>query len=109
MLKIISRPSQLSGKALKESYALHGRYCLLIEDFNQAKEFAQKLLALDAHSLAGLSLLAWALEGLEKYEAAIDILQKLEHESWRQYPRSYEPPEEIIYRIQRLEEKLGKK
>lgn len=108
-LKIIARPSRLSGKALKESYELNGRYYLLIEDFNKVKEFAEKILAMDSHSLAGLSLLAWALEGLKKYDAAIDILQKSEHEFWRQYPRSYEPPEEIHYRIQRLKEKLGRK
>ncbi|MFA4843273.1 MAG: hypothetical protein WC658_05530 [Candidatus Omnitrophota bacterium] len=109
ILKIIARPSQLSGKALKESYELNGRYYLLIEDFNKVKEFAEKILATDVHSLVGLSLLAWAWEGLKEYDAAIDILQKSEHEFWRQYPRSYEPPEEIIYRIQRLKEKLGKK
>lgn len=109
MLKIIAQPSQLSGEALKKSYELHGRYYLLIEDFDKAKEFAQKLLATDAHSLAGLSLLAWALEGLKKYDAAIEVLQKSEYEFFRQYPRSYEPPEEIRYRIQRLKEKISKK
>ncbi|MDO8525258.1 MAG: hypothetical protein Q7S07_02075 [Candidatus Omnitrophota bacterium] len=91
ILTIVPKEKELTGKESIPQLVKFGRYHLVRGDFQEAKGYAERVLAIDAHSLKGMDMLGDAFTGLGQYREAYATFTKAIDEFFVQNPPSKEP------------------
>jgi tetratricopeptide (TPR) repeat protein len=87
----------------KEGFLLaKGEYAYKRGLYEDAKEYTQRVLKANPHSLLALNLLGEIEEGKKDLSAALSAYEKALEEAYEQYPDRREPPRALLNKIRRI-------